>query len=257
MQSTDSPGALAEAQASAELVPKLRGADHELRYEIKMAVQESAYTWVRANLFLDTSGIRRLHPPRRVQSVYFDTMGQTALEENLAGISHREKIRFRWYGDDVRSVRGQLERKVRHNQLGWKDVAKIPDPIDVEGASRARFARKVFARLDESWLDVVSGGLQPVQWISYQREYYTTADRSVRITMDRQLCTCDQRGRMHLSSAYPDPPLRVLIVEAKCAEADVEAARRILERFPLVVDKCSKFVIASRPQEGPSVSVTE
>lgn len=245
------------ATPGVELVGKRPGLQHDLRYEIKMAVKESAHAWARANLLLDQAGVRKLYPPRWVQSIYFDTLGQAALEENLAGISHREKIRFRWYGEGGLGVRGQLERKVRHNQLGWKNVLRVPAAIDVEGALRTDLARAVFEHLDVEWSDVRAAGLLPVQWIAYFREYYTTADGAVRITMDRRLRTCDQRSRMRVTSAYPHPSPRVLIVEAKCADADHEAARRLLSRFALVVDKCSKFVIASRPHEGPNVSIFE
>jgi hypothetical protein len=231
------------------------GEERDLRYEIKMVIQESAYTWALESLRLDPSGVRVLYPPRRVQSVYFDTLGQTALEENLAGIGHREKIRFRWYGDASSGVHGQLERKVRHNQLGWKDVEPIAAAIDVEGASRQDFARAILGSLSDEWADVSSSGVLPVQWISYLREYYSTADSKVRITLDRELSTADQRGRMHLTQQFPNPVPHVLIVEAKCDKDHHDFARRILSCFPLFVDKCSKFVIASRPEEGPSISI--
>ena len=231
--------------------------ERDLRYEIKMVVQESAYTWALESLRLDPAGLSVLHPPRRVQSVYFDTLGQAALEENLAGICHREKVRFRWYGDAAQGVSGQLERKVRHNQLGWKDVQQISGTVDVEGTPRTELARRIFDELGPEWADVRSGGLLPVQWIAYLREYFATADGKVRVTLDRELRTCDLRHRNVVTNAFPTPTPRVLIVEAKCARDDHDEARRILRRYPLFVDKCSKFVIASRPDEGPSISIRD
>ncbi|MFH1998785.1 MAG: VTC domain-containing protein, partial [Planctomycetota bacterium] len=87
-------------------------AEENRRYEIKMVCQSQAYPEIRLCLDLDPSGLRVLYPPRRVQSLYLDTPEGDVLAENLAGISHREKIRFRWYGDEVRTVRGRLECKV-------------------------------------------------------------------------------------------------------------------------------------------------
>ena len=246
MSSTDGKGPYATVS------PPARGA---LRYEIKLVVQEAAHPWVRGRLLLDTAGFDVLYPPRRVQSVYFDSFDQQALEDNLAGISHREKIRFRWYGDASHGVHGQLERKVRHNQLGWKDVLPIDGPIDVEGVTRSEFARDVFARLTEEWSDVRAQHLLPVQWISYSREYYGSADGRLRVTFDRELQTYDQRSRFQLTNAFPTPTPRLLIVEVKCDEKHHDAARRLIDRFPLVVDKCSKFVLGSRPSEGPTSSI--
>ena len=230
-------------------------AERDLRYEIKTVTQEDAYADVRMRLRLDPAGIRPLHADRRVQSVYFDTLDQAALEDNLAGISHREKIRYRWYGDVVRQVDGHLERKVRHNQLGWKDVVDIPEPVDVEGVGRGELKRAIFSQLPDGFAAIKDEGLEPVQWISYLREYHATADGSVRVTIDRELRAYDLRARLQVTSAYPTPTPRVLIIEAKCAKAAYPEAQRLMNRFLLTMDRCSKFVLASRPEHGPPVSL--
>ena len=56
-----------------------------------------------------------------VNSLYFDTYEVGCLTDNLFGVSDRTKLRFRWYGDDFRRVRGHLELKGKSNQLGWKE----------------------------------------------------------------------------------------------------------------------------------------
>ncbi|QDU65346.1 VTC domain-containing protein [Engelhardtia mirabilis] len=222
-----------------------------LRYELKMACQESAYSQVQAHLRLDPTAPRVLYPPRRVQSIYLDTTFGRALEENLAGISHREKIRLRWYGDSAVGVRATLERKVRENTLGWKDTLKLAQPLDIEGVDRVAFIRSLRAAVTSPWQQSLDEGLEPVQWIAYQREYLTTADGRIRITIDRELRAVDLRGRWILSSVDPTPIPRVLVIEAKCAPEDYQAAQSLLSRLPFFVDRCSKFVLASDPDHGP------
>jgi hypothetical protein len=233
---------------------RVSGPSTELRYELKMVSQASAYAWVMARLRMDPAGLRVLHPPRRVQSVYFDSLDQQALEDNLAGISHREKLRFRWYGDEARGVRGKLECKVRENQLGWKDVAEVAQPVDVEGATRRGLAKAVLDGLSEAWFADKVRWLHPVQWISYWREYLSTADGRVRVTLDREVTGYDLRSRWVLTRSFPTPMPRVLIVEAKCGVDAFPEAKRLLNFAPLNVDKCSKFTMASRPGEGPMLS---
>lgn len=228
-----------------------------LRYEIKMIAQGSSRRWIETRLRFDESGIRTLYPDRRVQSVYFDDLFQSALHENLAGISHREKIRFRWYGDGALGVQGKLERKVRHNLLGWKDIAPVGVPIDVEGAERHELTRAVFSALPDGWHSVRDQGLMPAQWIAYRRAYFTTADGRIRITVDRDLRTCDLRHRRVLTARYASPLPDVTIVEAKCGEDAYREAKALLNQFPLVIDKCSKFVLASQPGGGPDVSILQ
>lgn len=225
-----------------------------LRYEIKMACQEAAYERLRMLLRLDPSALRTLYPSRRVQSVYLDTPTGSALEENLAGISHREKIRVRWYGDDARGVDAVLERKVRENAMGWKDVLRLPRPIDVEGVPHGEFVRTVADQATPPWRAVLMDCLEPVQWIAYTRDYLRTADGRVRVTIDRSLTAADQRAASRLSFARRSPLPRLCVVEAKCAPEDYEAAQALLSRLPLFVDRCSKFVLASDREHGPAPS---
>jgi hypothetical protein len=227
----------------------------DLRYEIKMVAQGRSYESVIARMWIDPSGLRPLYPPRQVQSIYFDTIGGRALEENLSGISHREKIRFRWYGPDRDVVRGALEQKIRENMLGWKHVVSIDKDVRVEGNTRTQFAREVLGGLTGFWARTREGHPMPVQWISYVRDYYATSDKLVRVTLDRQVQTFDQRSRFVLSARHATPIPNVLIVEAKCAADQYDRARQLLNRLPLQIDKCSKFVLASNPGEGPLPSI--
>ena len=226
----------------------------DLRYEIKMVCEERAREAVMAALNLHHLGIRKLYPPRQVQSLYFDTPGCRALEDNIAGINRRSKIRFRWYGSATQQVRGSLERKIRGNNLGRKDVLRIDALLDVLGTSRAAFHRTLLDACEGKWRQDLGAGLEITQWISYEREYLITGDRRVRITVDRELRSYDQRFRMHLSQAQPTPLDRVLIVECKAPVSRLETLDELVRRLPLKPDKCSKYVLASAQRHGPTVS---
>lgn len=226
-----------------------------LRYELKLVCQQSAYQRVRMALRLHCSGVRELYPARRVQSIYFDTLGNRALEQNLAGISQREKLRFRWYGESTDRAVGTLERKLRENTLGWKESLRLRSPLDLEGQRGRTFVQQLARSATDEWRERLLHGLQPAQWIGYTREYLITADRRVRVTLDRDLRCADQRLRMHLSFRFPTPTARILVLEAKCAPEHYEAARALIGELPLVVDRCSKFVFASDPFHGPVASL--
>jgi hypothetical protein len=228
----------------------------DVRVELKVAGQEAAYDRLRMALEIQSEGIRRLYPPRQVQSVYLDSHFGRALEENLAGVSHREKRRFRWYGTESTEVVGKLELKVRENMLGWKRIVAVDRPMRVAGADRMGFVRALAAGVPLAWRDGLSG-LEPAQWISYRREYLATADLAVRLTIDRQVRTWDQRPRLRLG----DDPMsenrgpRIFILELKCAPAALHVAEGIVHRLPWAVGRCSKFVLASDPTHGPVPSL--
>ncbi len=227
-----------------------------VRHELKLVSDEASLARVRMALRLDRAGIRPLHAERRVQSIYLDTSHGRALADNLAGLSVREKLRLRWYGDGREVVQGVLERKCRENSLGWKESLPLAGPLPVAGVERRRFVDELARRADPAWRARLAG-LEPAQWVRYRREYFTSADRRVRLTLDRELSFADQRLLARLSDAELSPAPRVLVLELKCAHEDLDAARAIVARLRIPLGRCSKFVLASAPESGPMPSLFE
>lgn len=226
----------------------------DLRYEVKMVCEERARDAVLASMAIHPAGIRKLYPARQVQSIYFDTVRGRALAENLAGIADRSKLRVRWYGADATEVHAVLERKTRRNKLGSKDLLPLPGRLAVTGVDRHAFRRSVLACCDSIWRERLHEGVEVAQWISYQREYFITADHSVRITVDRDLRAHDLRHRLVIDRSQATPLPKILVIECKAGTAQRESLERLLQHLPLVVDRCSKFVLASSPAHGPTIS---
>jgi len=224
-----------------------------VRYEVKLVGSEHDLDRVRAELRLLSTGLRPLHEPRIVQSIYFDTPEGRAVEENLAGISNRTKLRLRWYGAETRSVKAQFECKQRESGLGSKDMHYLDGEFEIEGCRRSTLLRELRSRLPKLLASSLDG-YEPVQWIRYYREYMTSRDRSLRITLDRQLVAFDQRAAIKLTCRWPTPLPKLLIVEIKAEDYDRDAIERCLQGVALSPSKCSKFVIASMPEEAPIVS---
>lgn len=227
-----------------------------LRHELKFVAVEERYERLRMALRLHPAGLRELHPPRLVQSLYLDTHEGRALQENLAGLSERRKLRFRWYGAEAARVPGTLELKCRENTLGWKESVRVPAALELRGVERRAFMAALAAGLDPAWRDALAP-LGPVQWVRYRREYLTSADRRVRLTIDRALECFDQRLRARLDDVERTPTPRVLVLELKCAPEDLEQARAIAAELPIPLGRCSKFVLASEPGQGPLVAAEE
>jgi hypothetical protein len=223
-----------------------------LRYELKYVVERLALSSLRARLRLDPSGLRAAHPPRRVQSLYLDTGTGRALAENLAGVSERCKLRFRWYGEAADRVEGALERKLRRDQLGWKERARAAAPLALEGARKSAFLRALARALPAAWGARALAGLEPAQWIAYTREYYESADRRVRVTLDRELRCHDLRfgARLARTARRPLPELGVLELKAR-PEHEAEL-RAIAARLPAAASRCSKYVLASCEAARPA-----
>jgi len=224
-----------------------------MRYEVKLVGAEMDMPRFETELRLLPSVLRPLHPTRIVQSVYLDTDDGLAMRDNLSGISNRQKLRFRWYGDDSDEVEGQLEWKCRVNSLGSKDVVNLA-PMPVAGVTRRAFWRGLHERVPELWQRRLRGR-EPAQWIRYLRDYYGSGDGDLRITVDRELRAFDQRFDYVLSCRRKTPIPSLMIVEIKASSEHREAIEAWLQGVGLRPSKCSKFVLATQPGEGPEPSL--
>jgi hypothetical protein len=105
-----------------------------------------------------------------------------------------------------------------------------------------------------AWRCRLDPGLEPAQWIRYERAYLAAFNGRVRITVDRHLAVFDQRHRAVLSPRFRTPLPGVTIVEYKASVAHEARVRELLEACPFPVDKCSKFILASTPALAPVIS---
>ena len=50
------------------------------------------------------NGFTQLYQPRKISSIYLDTLNFDFAKDNINGVSKRKKIRFRWYDDDLNNI---------------------------------------------------------------------------------------------------------------------------------------------------------
>lgn len=221
------------------------GGDEE-RHEVKFAAYSVHYDallhWVR----MHAAGFVRTYPERRVNNVYFDTADYRAFSENLAGVSERSKLRYRWYGDSEGPAPGALEVKQRRNHFGWKKRYAVPEAPWQPGDSWHRVRAAIRATLPMEgrlWFDQAQ---HPVMINRYTREYFATTDGELRLTLDREQGVWDQR-----MAAAPNFTRRAilqdtLVVEIKFPRSARHRATGVLSEIPVRVGRHSKYMNAVR-----------
>jgi len=212
------------------------------RYELKMVCAETHLPDVRAWVRIHPALFFERYPPRRVNSLYFDTLEGDCVTANLLGLSDRQKLRLRWYGKNCASVQGILELKCKESQLGWKEYFPLESTLDLTTISWPELMQHLRQEVSGPFAIWLSHIHQPLLITSYTREYYESMDRQVRATIDYDLKAYDQ-------VRYPMPNLvcqaaidNVVVVEVK---ADAQLHRRvsnILSSFPMQVVRNSKYV---------------
>ena len=89
-----------------------------MRYEIKFILNSIEFDKFKTWLLINTGFVKK-YEPRLVNSIYFDDLNNSSANDNLAGVSIREKYRLRWYNKDFSHL-AKFELKRRHNRLNYK-----------------------------------------------------------------------------------------------------------------------------------------
>lgn len=166
-------------------------------------------------LKLAPQGLREIYYQRQVNNIYFDTASLSFFQDNLTGAQERIKLRLRWYGDRP-MIKPNLEIKMRQASLIYKLVLpfkpKLPEP-----------------------LQMLMQKLKPSLHNSYLRQYFLTKNGKVRLTVDRQI-------------QFEKKSSAKTVVELKYGAEDENQAISLINRFPLLLQKNSKYVdgVASR-----------
>lgn len=215
----------------------------ETRYEVKSPVREIDLEDVRTFLEIHPYSVSRLHPSQQINNVYFDTRELDAHWDNKSGVSEREKVRLRWYGDTHKPQKSQLEVKRKLKEFGWKLNQPVAVPLDLTSLTWDEVIAAVYEALDPPMRGWIERYGQPIMINQYQREYYATADRRVRITIDSGLLWFDQRWSWKPNLSTSELRSSFGVVEVKATAADREAGVAFFHDFPYRVTTNSKYVL--------------
>ena len=196
------------------------------RYEIKYVLGLDEWSKLQQVLIEHPASFSTAFPDRTVNNIYLDTSELENCMDNLAGISDRQKYRIRWYGQEKEVKSPVLEKKIKNNALGRKEIKKI-----------------------ENWDDdfllnyhlTNFGGLCPVLQNQYLRSYYLDWSGKFRLTVDRAIKYKPANGYFFAdySDAFSDEHI---IVELKFSSEDYKLHRDITRHFPFRPVKHSKYV---------------
>jgi hypothetical protein len=218
----------------------------DARHEIKFAAYSTEYPALRHWLQMHPAGFVTAFPDRYISNIYFDSWDYRAYAENLAGISQRAKVRYRWYGMTARIGTGSLEVKQKRNHFGFKQRFAVTQPPYLPYATWTEIRASLREQLPANgrlWLDA---NPLPVMLNRYVREYFQTADGRIRATIDRQQQVFDQRVSSVPNFERPAITQDTLVVEFKFARADRQLAVALLANMPLRVGRHSKYMNAVR-----------
>lgn len=222
----------------------------EKRRELKFTTNEIYYSdiinWIKNNKV----NFKKHFPKRLINSIYFDNYSYSSFKENIYGDSKKTKIRLRWYNIFFFSMDGFFEIKKRDNIYNYKKTIKIPNLVIKLNSNFKEIIQTLKLNLEP--IDTIELDARPFPTIisQYTREYYIDFDKEIRITIDRNIKTFDQRlsNKINLKNEITIPNL--MVVEFKFKDASINKLLNSFNNFPLRLSKNSKYINGIRAASG-------
>lgn len=213
------------------------------RYERKFVAEKVPRMVAESIIKQNNAFFVRAFPSRRVNNIYFDTPGMDCYFDNLFGISHRWKVRIRWYGELFGKIKSPiLEFKIKNGFTGTKKSFELPYFTLSENSIDGSFWDNCFSTADLPD-DVLAKlkGVQPVLLNAYERSYFESRNRQFRITVDDQMEYYNLRPAWnHFLHVHKEQVKTV--IELKYGEEWEDEAESVTNQIPFRVDKNSKYV---------------
>ena len=223
------------------------------RHEQKYLVNEQDIALITARIrpFLKPDAF---HPEGayRIRSVYFDDWQDSALRQNLSGVSPRSKLRIRIYDEDMSFI--QLEQKIKDHDLTLKKSCSLtPEECRslLEGKP-VRACGRDRPLLSFLQAEMLLHRFLPRILVEYERTAYTCMEGNVRITFDRNLASSGHVRRLSDPVLPKRPVMRPgqHIMEVKYDEFLPSHIRKALDTGKLERTAFSKYVLCRRYPYG-------
>jgi SPX domain protein involved in polyphosphate accumulation len=211
----------------------------DYRYEIKFVLDNARLSNAMQWLYNKTTATKT-YSNRKVNSIYFDDVGFSSVRDNLAGISCRNKLRLRWYGDK-NYTKPIFEVKIKNGRLGRKEFYPI---TSLENNLSNLNTHDITLKCAEGLIKqnvILDENLVATLQVSYEREYYETHD-GIRITIDQDIQFSDVQMHTTLeeSSFFPYP---YSVMEIKFKPDMKELVSDLIRPLHITPKRHSKYLI--------------
>jgi len=211
----------------------------DYRYEIKFVLDNSRLSDAMQWLYNETTAIKT-YDNRKVNSIYFDDVGFSSVRDNLAGISQRNKLRLRWYGEQKHTL-PIFEVKTKNGRLGCKTTYPIQSiENSLMKLNIDKITSKCISGLEEQNI-VFDEHLVPTLQVNYEREYYETHE-GIRITIDQNIQFSDTQLHTTLdeNNSFPYP---FKVMEIKFKPSMKHTVAKLIQPLHITPKRHSKYLV--------------
>ena len=221
------------------MIPK----EKDYRYERKFLFSNPSIKSLEDLFYLMPINIYNLYSPRRVNSIYFDTLNYKLAKSNIDGDFKRFKVRIRFYGEISKFLKPTLEIKYKFGLMG----KKYKVPLNLDHIIRNNFSLDFLINDYCLPFEVrkILIDLKPVCFVSYIRSYYICKSKKYRLTFDKDLFFQLVNSNNVISSIKTNPKLfnYINILEIKYHYENDQFINIFSRKMPFRLSTCSKYQI--------------
>ncbi len=158
------------------------------RFEKKFFMEDTTKQEVEQVIKLHPAVFSEIYYERFINNIYLDSFDLRNYFDNLVGISERQKVRIRWYGDLLGEIeKPVLEFKIKENDLSYKKAYPLTGFV-LDNSFTVETLRDVFleSHISES-LKKELFSLEGVLLNRYKRKYFQSKDKLFRFTIDSEM----------------------------------------------------------------------
>ena len=187
-----------------------------------------------------------------IRSLYFDDFQNHCMDENDAGVDHRQKFRIRIYDPSSQTI--HLEIKEKNNGLTKKlacDLTRAECQQIISNSLPMRFDQR--RPLTQLQIQMRCALMQPRAIIEYERTAFVHPTGNVRITFDRNIMAsrhCDSFLNERVTGMIPLLPAGVHVLEVKYDELLPDFIAKALEIGKLQQTAFSKYYLGRLAIQG-------
>lgn len=222
--------------------PQTINSTEEFRLERKFLVHDFTSSQIEQLLKYHPAAFKELYHERKINNIYFDTLGFESYYGNVEGDTERSKARIRWYGETFGTVNHPvLEFKIKKGLLGKKKSFKLSPFIFDANFSKQQIIEALNTENVPLQIRNQMLAMQPALLNNYIRKYFISADKQFRLTIDKQLTfyRISYFGNQFINKITD---FNSVVVELKYNSANEIAANEITTKFPFAITKSSKYL---------------
>ena len=208
------------------------------RIELKDVFTRDDLPLIEKSIKLSRFSFYKPYLNRKVNSLYFDDLRYSALEESIEGNSLRTKKRLRWYGDSKNKNNAVLEFKKKLGTYSWKELYRNYYCINPIAQTWSDFIQPL---INDATLPLKKISDTPASIVTYDREYYSSFDNNIRVTLDRNIKTYQQTNLLRPNFSFHRKHSSKIILEIKVSVENSGLIREVFRDIPFNPQRFSKY----------------